>query len=405
MAIRSPADLIYDAGAKLGADPSRLGYRPIASTVRNLRHRAEETLRTIRPPGVAGRIRKVTLEVNLTCNLRCSFCMSHGDKGVAKRLIQLKDPLFTDTLSDGELFRVMDQFSAHRPWVYLSGPGEPTLRKSFGSIVTHLGDLGLPTGFTTNATLWTPILVQQVLDAGTVEYIVVSIDGTEETHDAIRGSGNYARSIRTVQSLRTSRKDGRRPVLRMNCVVTPAIRGKMGEIVAAAKENGFDEMTFQNLWWTTEALAESHRLDLQTRFGVDDRGAFSHAMEPFGAEFGREIVEEFWRTRRTAPIPITLSPTMSPEEGANYYSRAEWGRAKSCPRPWDGLIVKTNGDVIFCPDHWATEYRLGSLRTQSLQAIWSGPRAVRFRESIATDGLFAVCQRCCVVNGELKVTG
>jgi radical SAM protein with 4Fe4S-binding SPASM domain len=96
---------------------------------------------------------------------------------------------------------------------------------------------------------------------------------------------------------------------------------------------------------------------------------------------------------------------MTPDEGALYYAGPEWGRAKHCQRPWDGLIVKTNGDVVFCPDHWATEFRLGNIRRESLKEIWTGPRAVRFRESIDRDGLFEVCQRCCVANGEMKVTG
>ncbi|GAB6054463.1 heme d1 biosynthesis radical SAM protein NirJ [Magnetospira thiophila] len=127
---------------------------------------------------------------NLTrrCNLTCKHCYA---------LAVDKD--FPGELTTEEALRLLDDFKAFRvPAVILSG-GEPLLRPDIHLIARRAKALGLYCALSTNGTLIGPAEMDEIADVG-YDYIGISIDGSQETHDRFRRlDGAYESSMQAVR--------------------------------------------------------------------------------------------------------------------------------------------------------------------------------------------------------------
>lgn len=138
----------------------------------------------------------IQYEVNDACNLRCSHCY-HGLKVIKENPITL-ERLFEDI--EG-LKQVLEQ--DYEITICLSG-GEVLLRKDLLDMVLKIAMAGHATFLLTNGTLITPELARRLYLRG-VEMARISFDGgTAEVHDAIRGKGQFEKSIAGVQVFQES---------------------------------------------------------------------------------------------------------------------------------------------------------------------------------------------------------
>lgn len=136
----------------------------------------------------------VQISVTNNCNLSCRHCYRDVRKA------------FQDEWSITELIDVLRQLRdlAHRidryPSVVFSG-GEPLSRPDLGLVVRVAQSLGIVTHVNTNGTLVTGE-VASAMRAWGITAVQVSLDGpTPETHDRIRGRGNFARTLDGVRHL------------------------------------------------------------------------------------------------------------------------------------------------------------------------------------------------------------
>ena len=65
--------------------------------------------------------------------------------------------------------------------------------------------------------------------------------------------------------------------------------------------------------------------------------------------------------------------------------------------PLDDLIKKPMGMRIR-PDQWIAEYRLGNVKTDTIDSIWYGEKAMNLRKELNKNRLFPACARCCAIN-------
>lgn len=128
------------------------------------------------------------------CNLACSHCIRDsspfrnetGEREMIERTIQDIHRSFPDAL------------------VLLSG-GEPTIHRHFREILKLSLDLGLRVNINSNGA--TSFFTAKNLKpwAGHPNLSVqISLDGIEDEHNRIRGSGSFRRSIRAIENLRAS---------------------------------------------------------------------------------------------------------------------------------------------------------------------------------------------------------
>lgn len=125
------------------------------------------------------------------CNLTCKHCYSIS-----------ADKDFPGELGTDEVFAVMDDLKRFRVPVLILSGGEPLLRPDIFDISRRAKAMGFYVGLSSNGTL---------IDAGTIDaiaavgydYVGISIDGLEETHDRFRRKeGAFREALRGVRLCR-----------------------------------------------------------------------------------------------------------------------------------------------------------------------------------------------------------
>ena len=108
------------------------------------------------------------------CNLMCKHCYSISG-----------DVDFPGELSTDEVFAVMDDLKAFRVPVLILSGGEPLLRRDIFDISHRAKTKGFYVGLSSNGTLISERNIDAIAAVG-YDYVGVSLDGLEKTHDAFR---------------------------------------------------------------------------------------------------------------------------------------------------------------------------------------------------------------------------
>jgi len=146
------------------------------------------------------------------CNLACSHCYAAcaGEQKV---------------LSTDQALAVIDDLAAFGVPVILFSGGEPFTRPDIRRLAEYAKGKGIRVTFSTNGTLIDDAWADWIRDLG-VSYVGISIDGTEQVHDAFRRHpGAYRKSLAAIRRLRDRNvKVGLRVTMtRDNVAAIPAI--------------------------------------------------------------------------------------------------------------------------------------------------------------------------------------
>lgn len=137
--------------------------------------------------------KKPVVAWNITgqCNLKCMHCYASATSKP-----------FEGELTTAECYKVLDDLAAyHVPSVLFSG-GEPLMRPELFEFAEYARKVGLRTVLSSNGTLIDREMAVRVRDAG-FTYAGISLDGTERTHDQIRGvRGSFQASLQAIRYLR-----------------------------------------------------------------------------------------------------------------------------------------------------------------------------------------------------------
>ena len=138
-------------------------------------------------------LRHLFLELTLRCNEHCLHCGSRCGEGETPPELTLAQ---YRTLLD----EVRDDFAGALPQLNITG-GEPLLRRDFFDIMAYARSLGFRWGMTSNGLLIDGGAAHRLKECG-MKTISVSLDGTEETHDRLRGrAGAFSGALRGLEAL------------------------------------------------------------------------------------------------------------------------------------------------------------------------------------------------------------
>jgi Fe-coproporphyrin III synthase len=312
------------------------------------------------------------LNVHNRCNCRCVMC----DIWKRETNIELK----TSSL---ERHRASMRRLGVRN-VVLTG-GEPLLHSDLPSLCNFFREEGIRLTLLT-----TGLLLQKRAEtvADFFDDVIVSLDGPEEIHDAVRRVQGAFRLINNgIAAVRHIRPEmpinGRSTVQRSNYAL-------MRKTVAAAKKLRLTSISFlaadvtseafnRTLVWPGERQSEI-ALDTQEVLMLEDE------IEKLILEYKEEI-----HSRYIAEAPDKLRRI------ARHF-RAHLGQvpyeAPICNAPWVSTVVEVDGSVRPCFFHRT----IGNLTNSTLEDVVNGKEALLFRGSldVAED---ATCQRCvCSLN-------
>jgi len=313
------------------------------------------------------------LDVNVTnrCNLRCTFCYNH-DNAAAR----------SDELSTDALFRLVDEAAVHRAGFFLGG-GEPFVRGDIFDVIRRIKGHGLPAGVVTNATLLDGAGVDRLLGAG-LDVAVVSIHGTEETHDRlVRAPGAWRKTLETLRLLAAGMP---RPGPMVNYVLTEESRDDLRPFLEALQ--GLDNVVVRlaHQSFLTPAERTAHDMAWQGAFSAAPAPLLNNVIDvPPGAFDGLlEILQDPGIAR------VLIKPVLSPSELRSWYS-PDWNVRRRCVFVWHSAFINANGDVLPC-QYYA--HRLGNVNEQPVAEIWNNDAYREFRR-VLRRGLLPGCHRCC----------
>jgi len=145
------------------------------------------------------------------CNLRCKHCYENAGPEPAP-----------DELTTEEAKRAIDEFADAGVVALSFSGGEPLMRKDFFELAKYAADKEFYVSVASNGTLITKKVAEKMKKVG-VEYVEISLDGFEKTHDEFRGIPGVWR--RTVQGIKNCVKAGLD-----TCVATTATHYNLKEI-------------------------------------------------------------------------------------------------------------------------------------------------------------------------------
>ncbi len=184
----------------------------------------------------------MTLELypTLACNLDCRFCDTTD---------RHQPPV--DELPTSRLLAIIDEaadMGVRR--VFVLGGGEPLLRKDSPQLLHRIKQRGMEGILTTNGTLLSAALCEQLLADGWDE-VHVSLDGpTAEVHDDLRGqAGAFKRTVRNACRLSHARRARGLPGprLALHFVLTNRNQQTLCDMVRLAHALGAERVDFDAL--------------------------------------------------------------------------------------------------------------------------------------------------------------
>jgi len=291
------------------------------------------------------------------CNCRCVMCDIWKGNHLLKQLSE-------EDIAD--LSGALKKLGTRQ--VVMSG-GEALLNGNFFRLCELLKQKGfritlLSTGLT--------IKKQAIPITEWVDEVIVSLDGNEAMHDAVRNvPGAYAKmaeGIATLHKLRPAFKvTGRSVIHRLNFRVWPGI-------IESARKLGLRQISF------LPADVSSHAFNRETLWD-DDR---QHELLPSKAELPEmnEMIETLIRLHETdfGNAFIAESPEKIRKIGAYYsafYGHNEFPY-KKCNAPWVSVVVESDGSVRPCFFHEA----YGHISDGSFDAVINSKKAVNFRKGL-----------------------
>ncbi|TPQ41693.1 heme d1 biosynthesis radical SAM protein NirJ [Cupriavidus pinatubonensis] len=197
------------------------------------------------------------------CNLNCKHCYSTS-----------ADTNFKGELTTAEALDVLGQLkAAHAPALILSG-GEPLLREDLYTIAARAREMGFHLSLSSNGTLLDAAHAARLAESG-FDYVGVSLDGMQDTHDRFRRSGDAFR--RALAGLRAARSAGLRVGVRMT--LTEENANELPAVVAFTEAEGIDKFYLSHFNYA--GRGRSHRGDdarhAATRAALD--WLFDHVWE------------------------------------------------------------------------------------------------------------------------------
>jgi MoaA/NifB/PqqE/SkfB family radical SAM enzyme len=127
----------------------------------------------------------VSLSLSNICNLKCKYC--YADSWLRKKFEYEPD----------ELIRIIDNFIALGTQIFMIQGGEPLLYKELKRIIDHISAKGRYCSISSNGVL----IDKRINDLHGINKFIISLDGSRELNDSVRGQGVYDRVLANIPLL------------------------------------------------------------------------------------------------------------------------------------------------------------------------------------------------------------
>lgn len=147
-------------------------------------------LRIIHNPPVKGAYSaplKVFIDINLKCQLTCSFCLSDSS------------PKHNEEIAFTDFEKIAEEIGRSGVFMVKLGGGEPLIHSRFWDFVKILRTYHILVSVSSNGYKLSKDDIENIKKYNLK--ISISLEGTEKTHDDVRGKGSYRRAINSLAKL------------------------------------------------------------------------------------------------------------------------------------------------------------------------------------------------------------
>jgi radical SAM protein with 4Fe4S-binding SPASM domain len=356
--------------------------------------------------GRANKIRQLSFRITDLCNLRCHTCGQWGDNGYL--LNEDVNQLRKQEVSTERYIEQLHDLKkhGHSPILYFWG-GEPMLYKGLLDLIDEGAKLGMPPTIATNGTNVAKNAERMV--AAPMALIQISVDGSNpDTHNAARpgvnkSHNNFKDVIAACEAIKEE-KAKRGQTLPLVVTLTTINRENYFDLVNIYERfKGLADMhIFYLSWWIDDETAKAYGQDFKDRFGED-------MALPFGwvgdwNKFDYNALSQQLKELKKRSMPLSASPVyimpdlVEPDDLVTYYTKhSERFGYDQCVSIYQNPEIDSNGNLSPCRDYH--DYVVGNIKEHSILELWNSERYVKFRKSIAKEGLMPVCSRCCGLMG------
>jgi heme d1 biosynthesis radical SAM protein NirJ len=282
------------------------------------------------------------------CNLTCQHCYSISC-----------DRDFPNELATDEVYRVMDDLRAFGVPVLILSGGEPLLRPDIFDIARRAKAMGFYVGLSTNGTLIERERAQRIAATG-FDYVGISLDGLQATHDRFRRKPGAFRAA--LNGVHLCREEGVKVGLRFT--LTEGNAGELPAMLELLDREAIGKFYLSHLNYAGRGYT-NRRKDamLQTT-----RQAMDLLFEACWRDLERGVEREYVTGNNDADGAYLLLWARKRFPGQVPHLRAKLAQ-------WGGNASGVNianidnlGNVH--PDTYWWHYSLGNVRDRPFSAIW-----------------------------------
>lgn len=240
-------------------------------------------------------------------------------------------------------------------------------------MISIASSLGINAEFTTNATLLTRDKAESLIKSN-LSVITISIDGaTKEVYEKIRKNAQFETVIENIRELNEikNRQNKKRPIIRVNMVVTTENIDELSQVLRLAKDLGAAELRASPMVPPNIGLRSLVPQTLIWEKTAREAGTLAHQLG----------------------IRLVCSGLSSQISDKQKDKRTEI--ISKCKQPWLAPYIRIDGYVTPCCNI-SDPHLLGdsNIFTQNFRTIWNSYQFRRFRHSLKFGPLPEECRKC-----------
>jgi len=300
------------------------------------------------------------------CNLNCLYCSFRGGDLPT-------NPAADELDTKGALHVVDEIYNFGATWFGLSG-GEPLMRKEIFEPIKHARDLGMKVsmisnGFFVKGKTYDKLVKEEVMTS-------ISVDGSEEAQDKLRGKGYYKTALSAMHKLS---KGGI-----LDCLVTTVTTINLKEIdhlVDLAEEYSAKRVVIHNY-----VPVGSGKYNVELAPSPEQyEWLWNHIFDLYQANKGKVDIKVY------SPFYARVVKQRGLFNFWDWYTNDFLGR---CTIDGHYVSISPNGDVKPCG--FNEHLKLGNLKEKSLKEIWDELQAdefyLKFRDRSNLKGKCGICE-------------
>jgi MoaA/NifB/PqqE/SkfB family radical SAM enzyme len=328
----------------------------------------------------------LSFTVTNACNLRCRMCGQWSETGYVRLSGKTKPAM---QIADWK--RLVDEAADNGvAWLLIRG-GEPFAVPGVIELLDHLHEKRISFSIDTNATMFGRY-AKDLVRIGDLS-MTVSVDGTEEIHDYVRGvKGAFQKIEENLAALRAEEKAaGKTLPLSICFTISPYSLPGLGDMPEVARRLGVPELLIVPYYYYPAAVGKKYEEELSAL------GSRGRTWRGFHHETSGVDIEEFLRQLRRfketlGSIKVFPFMDLTEDDYRTWFTDATTPVGSTeCWSVEKVLDIQPDGEANFCVD--TPDYSIGNVLGSTIRELWNGEPAERFRKARRKAPL-AVCHRC-----------